>query len=402
MISLTWSGLTSRVSHGSLRACWLEFRRCKCVVAKIRPAPLDPSRHRRRLSTAASFPIVDIDPFVERNRFSADARSHAAESLAAACEQTGFFYLVGHGVPVADMSAVHEMARAFFAQPDSIKEEISIASCVEGGRGYQRIGENITSGLRDWHEGIDFLAEPDEQSVDFALVDSLVRVEKHDGMRRLVHARNRWPRKPDGFRSTMEAHFSRMDVLGRALMEATALTFGLPAGHFGPSVDKSFWVARVLGYPPLSAASEGISCGEHTDYGWWTLLSQDDTPGALEARTAGGEWTTVEPMTGAFVVNLGDMLHIWSGRRFAATPHRVRQTQQDRFRTSVTYFYEPNFDAVIRPLDESRSGIDYVSEPTPASSQVTPSRAMERALHGEAIIYGEHLYDKCSSNFKID
>ena len=46
--------------------------------------------------------------------------------------------------------------------------------------------------------------------------------------------------------------------------------------HFRVLTDHSFWCARVIGYPALSEGKEvGLSCGEHSDYGCWTILSQD-------------------------------------------------------------------------------------------------------------------------------
>lgn len=63
----------------------------------------------------------------------------------------------------------------------------------------------------------------------------------------------------------------------------------------------------MIGYPPLQEAAGdddaagppvGISCGEHTDYGCWTLLSTDDTPGALEVRLRDGSWIVADPMQG--------------------------------------------------------------------------------------------------------
>ena len=44
----------------------------------------------------------------------------------------------------------------------------------------------------------------------------------------------------------------------------------LPEHFFESKTDRSFWCARIIGYPRADAQS----CGEHTDYGCWTLLAQ--------------------------------------------------------------------------------------------------------------------------------
>merc|ERR1712194_670800 len=154
----------------------------------------------------------------------------------------------------------------------------------------------------------------------------------------------------------------------------------------------------MIGYPPLQEAASsrdaddvGISCGAHTDYGCWTILAQDDTPGALEVERLDGTWSTVDPLPGAFVINLGDMLSVWTGGRYAATPHRVRHTQRERYRTSVAYFFEPNFDAVITPLPGGGPGNSL------AAASTAPLR---RASQGGKLLYGEHLFAKLIGNLK--
>jgi isopenicillin N synthase-like dioxygenase len=54
--------------------------------------------------------------------------------------------------------------------------------------------------------------------------------------------------------------------------------------------------------------------GPHTDWGMLTVLATDATPG-LQIRRCGA-WHDVAPLPGAFVVNVGDLLHRWSGGRF--------------------------------------------------------------------------------------
>lgn len=52
--------------------------------------------------------------------------------------------------------------------------------------------------------------------------------------------------------------------------------------------------------------------GAHTDYGSFTLLWQDGV-GGLEVRDRGyGGWVVVEPVEGALVMNIGDVLQRWS------------------------------------------------------------------------------------------
>ena len=163
---------------------------------------------------------------------------------------------------------------------------------------------------------------------------------------------------------------------------------------------------RMINYPPLPPAPAGLarptntssttggdaadsdlsqfSCGAHTDYGCVTLLLTDPTPGALQVQLKDGTWLPADPIPGAFVVNIGDMIERWTNGLWKSTMHRVIHRgdggENGKGRVSVPFFFEPNFDAVVRPLEDCvrRSG--------------------QSSMHGGST-YGEHLLTKVFSNF---
>lgn len=162
---------------------------------------------------------------------------------------------------------------------------------------------------------------------------------------------NRWPGRPEGFRDVYEEYVGRMLELGTAVVRAmgVALLGGEEGGGRGEvfveATRESWWVMRAIGYPPLPAragAEEGgeggddgdVSCGAHTDYGCLTLLLADETKGALQVQGRGGEgWISADPVEGAFVVNVGDMMERWTNGLWASTRHRVVH-RGDGFRVS--------------------------------------------------------------------
>ena len=99
----------------------------------------------------------------------------------------------------------------------------------------------------------------------------------------------------------------------------------------------------------------GIS--RHTDAGALTLLLQDEVP-ALEVYSGtkqdngDGEWVPVDPIEGAFTVNTGDMLQVWSNNVIQAPEHRVRASTK-RERLSAAFFFNPNYDTQIAPSPSS-------------------------------------------------
>ena len=177
-----------------------------------------------------------------------------------------------------------------------------------------------------------------------------------------------------------------MLALGEAVLRAMGDALGLREREFfvGKSRE-SFWVMRAIGYPPLPAAGDGdggggISCGEHTDYGCLTLLLADETCGALQVQARDGQaWIAADPVEGALVVNIGDMMERWTNSLWRSTRHRVVH-RGEGYRVSVPFFVEPDFEARVRPLEEC----------------VARSGGVER--WGE-VVYGEHLVGKVGGNF---
>ena len=79
-------------------------------------------------------------------------------------------------------------------------------------------------------------------------------------------------------------------------------------------------------------------------------IFQDDL-GGLEIQKTDGTWISARPIPGTIVVNIGDLMHFWSGGRYRATPHRVRVTAEAAARSarsSIAVFVHPNNETDIR------------------------------------------------------
>lgn len=81
------------------------------------------------------------------------------------------------------------------------------------------------------------------------------------------------------------------------------------------------------------------------DYGTFTLLSQD-SEGGLEAKLPGStKWKRVGHLPGAILINTGEILSIWSQKRYPALLHRVIIPEQEsvrvRGRHSMAFFCHP-------------------------------------------------------------
>ncbi|MBP0651533.1 2-oxoglutarate and iron-dependent oxygenase domain-containing protein, partial [Mycobacterium tuberculosis] len=79
------------------------------------PAPSGPAPSPSAASPSApaaspAIPVIDVAPFLA-GAPGADAVVRAVE---AACRDTGFFLVTGHGVPVATQTTLYDAARTFF------------------------------------------------------------------------------------------------------------------------------------------------------------------------------------------------------------------------------------------------------------------------------------------------
>eukprot|EP01098_Paradermamoeba_levis_P004297 TRINITY_DN1848_c0_g1_i2.p1 TRINITY_DN1848_c0_g1~~TRINITY_DN1848_c0_g1_i2.p1 ORF type:complete len:351 (-),score=115.65 TRINITY_DN1848_c0_g1_i2:108-1088(-) len=314
-----------------------------------------------------SLPIIDISALV-KDGATAEEKKKVGDELTRACREVGFFYVKGHGVSQEFIDGVFKIVKEFFDKPAEEKKKIKM-NAKSFPRGYQALGENVTQYQKDWHEAIDLYREGEVK-------------DNSPGAKTFAHP-NLWPSDPSSFEPTIKKYIEEMKELGKQIMQGVALGLNLEPNFFVDNyTNDTFWVMRIIGYPPLSSANGnqevGVSCGEHTDYGWLTIVNQDATEGALRVQNVKGEWITAEPIPGTFVMNIGDMLKVWSNGTFQSTKHKVIN-EGKRYRISIPFFYEPNFEALIEPHSL------FVDEKNEAKFK--------------GIKYGDHLLTKVLNNF---
>jgi len=273
-------------------------------------------------------------PVLDWQTYASDPQAFTAD-LGAACRETGFLLLTGHGISEALQASVLREADRFFDLSSKEKDRVSILQNRHN-RGWAAKGSESldeTSGQTDRKEafniGLDL--EPDDP-----------RVLAGEPFRSV----NVWPDLP-GFRATMLRYFNAVRDLGVDLHGPVARDLGLPEDHFSAMFDAPLATLRLLRYPPGTGADDEIGAGAHTDYGSLTLLLMDGEPG-LQVRPRGADWIDVPHVPGAYVVNIGDCLMRWTNDLYVSTPHRVRPPKHRR--RSVAFFLDPNPDAIISAL----------------------------------------------------
>ena len=114
---------------------------------------------------------------------------------------------------------------------------------------------------------------------------------------------------------------------------------------------------RLLYYPSIEHKEDildkQLRCGEHSDYGTITLLFQDDA-GGLQVVSPTGEYVDVLPVPGSIVINIGDLMEVWTSGRFKSTKHRVLIENRHKIaRQSIAYFVHPDNDVEVSCIDGS-------------------------------------------------
>lgn len=312
------------------------------VPGLVEPQTIPPAR-------PFEIPTVDISAFLKN-----PARPVAQEILNTirnACQSTGFFQIIGHGVAKSLQHAVFKGSKQFFGLPMEIKKELD-AKKVRGHRGYDVLAsQSYEAGiLPDLKEGF-FIGEdiPDEDP----------RVEQ----RRFFMGRNVWPDpsliRYSEFQQPAEIYHKELSALSIQVLRLIEHTLPYGPGIFDQFVsDNPITPVRIVHYPPASD-NNGRQYGSsaHTDFGAITLLLQDQNPGLEVRDNKTGEWVSVPPDPDAYVVNIGDMLSFWTKGEYVSSVHRV-VNRNLWARYSIVFFFQGNIDTELRALDGSEADLE--------------------------------------------
>ena len=302
-----------------------------------------------------------------------DSAPELAIEIREACQNTGFFYVIGHGVSQELMTRLEKLSEEFFAQTIEIKRKIHMSLGGLAWRGYFSVGEELTSGTVDQKEGLYFGAE---------------HSPNHPKVLRgtPLHGANLFPDIVD-FRKTVLEYMKAMTNLGHRLMRGIALSLKLDPEYFRNQYrDEPTILFRIFNYPGFqsSETQSHWGVGEHTDYGILTILKQDCS-GGLQVKT-GQTWLAVPAIPGSFVINLGDMLERMTNGLYRSTPHRVQNQKNSRL--SWPFFFDPHFDAKVQTVIPKTTGTELESESWDGCN-----------VHKFQGSYGEYLLSKVKKVF---
>lgn len=296
-----------------------------------------------------TIPVIDLEPFATGSDHGAAGAVAEARRVDDALREVGFVTVVGHGVAGDVRAAYFDAMRVFFAQPIERKEAIAIGRSPYH-RGYVGFeAESLDGALGNDDDAIGGAATGD-------LKETLDTGNEYSRDHPLVvagtplHGPNQWPDQP-GFRPAYDAYRAAAIEAALRMQRAMAVALELDPGFFEDQPGDTMFHLRLIHYPPQSRVTPApgqYGCGAHTDYGTLTVLA-DDGVGGLQVRQRSGDWIDVVVPDGQLVVNIGDLMAIWTNDRWVSNPHRVvNPAGVDRY--SSPLFVTPPFDLRIETL----------------------------------------------------
>jgi len=307
-------------------------------------------------------PVIDLAP-----AWSDDGgRRAVADAIAEACGRVGFMYVKNHRIAACDVAAVFKTAADFHELPLDAKMEVSMTRNNHA-QGYLH---GMTKG------NAKSLSENLQEA--FQIRRPLADDDPNLLAGKPLHGKIPWPGAMPDLKPRMMAYYDKVDVLGYELLALFELSLDLPAGKLEQYFKKDMNSLRLLHYPPQRPDEEGVHLGAraHTDTNAFTILAQDDN-GGLEIKNRDGEWVAVPPIADTFVVNVGEVLKVWTDGIFSSTLHRVIN-RSGRERYSIPFFMYPSYDALIHPL---------MTNPDP--SNVAPENLHTSMPRDKPFVYGE-------------
>jgi len=308
-------------------------------------------------------PVIDLGPAWSGG----DAgRRAVADAIADACGRVGFFYVKNHMLSDDDIAAIFATAADFHNLSLEAKMEVSMTKNNHA-QGYlhgmtKGNEKSISENLQEAFQIKRPLADNDPDLI----------------AGKPMHGKIPWPSAMPDLKPRMMAYYDKVNELGYEMLKLFELALGLRDHELREFFKKDMNSLRLLHYPPQKPDEDGVHLGAraHTDTNAFTILAQDAN-GGLEIRNRDNEWVAVPPIAGTLVVNVGEVLKVWSDGIFSSTLHRVIN-RSGRRRFSIPFFMYPSYDALIQPL---------LRNPDPAN--VAPENLHTSMPRDKPFVYGE-------------
>ncbi|KAI3453424.1 hypothetical protein Pfo_010087 [Paulownia fortunei] len=266
-------------------------------------------------------PVIDMSKLCNEQ---SEGYDQELAKLHQASKHWGFFQLINHGAAevIEEMKVVTE---EFFKLP--LQEKMSCAQIPNNIEGYGQAFVVSEDQKLDWGDMLFLMSLP-------------------------VSLRNMrfWPSTPPNFRPTLDNYSKEMQKIALRLLTWMAINLGIEPHKLTSAYEDCNQGIRMNYYPPCVHADKVIGLTPHSDATGLTLLVQINEVQGLQIRKD-GKWVPVEPISGAIIVNVGDILEIMSNGEYSSIEHRA-VVNFEKERLSMAAFHSPNMTTNIGPLPD--------------------------------------------------
>ncbi|KAK7308570.1 hypothetical protein VNO77_42188 [Canavalia gladiata] len=259
------------------------------------------------------------------------------KEIGKACKEWGFFQVINHGSGLQSRKRIDAVSRKFFGL--SLEEKKKVKRDAMQVMGYH--DSEHTKNVRDWKEVYEFVVEE----------PTLMPASLHPHDKEVTQWFNKWPQNPPEFREVCKQYAQDMEKLAFKLLELIALSLGLPPKRFHKFFEHQCSYVKLNYYPPCPSPDLVLGCGRHKDFDVLTILAQDDVGGLEVRRKKDGEWVQVKPIPDAYIINIGDVIQIWSNDAYESVEHRVI-ANSNKERLSTPFFLHVAHYTMVEPMEE--------------------------------------------------
>ncbi|KDP45064.1 hypothetical protein JCGZ_01564 [Jatropha curcas] len=271
------------------------------------------------------FPKLKL-PILDFAQLNGPNRVQVLNSLSKACEEYGFFQLINHGISREAIGNMVQMGRKFFELSFEERSKYmskDMQSPARCGTSFNQNKDRVFC----WRDFLKLNCHPLSETLPF------------------------WPSSPSGLREAAVNYSKQTKSLYLMLVEAVIESLGLMETDKNGNSLKEFkegsQIMVVNCYPSCPEPELTVGMPPHSDYGFLTLLLQDELVKGLQIHHH-GKWVNVEPIPNSFVVNVGDHLEIFSNGRYKSVVHRVL-VNPSKSRISIASLHSLPFSSTIRP-----------------------------------------------------
>ena len=279
---------------------------------------------------AGDIPVLNLSEYLQTG--SKKSLNALSEQLRTACQEVGFFSIIGHQIASSKVRHTFNMVRDFHALPMVNKQRLLMDKhdWPVGGVGYlpfknRKLPARNTDNLNEA-----FLVKCDRQ---------------------LGFDDNQWPNEDElpGFKASVVDYAHALEKLGKQLLPIFATALEMPADFFEQAFESPTYRLRMTHYPAaLKQATQSDSFGiaPHVDTTFCTILAQDQAGLTIYSERK-QQWVNAPLIEGAFIVNSGELLRQWTNDRFLSTKHFANNNASGQSRYSIPFFLNANADYLM-------------------------------------------------------